>query len=226
MNSLEIYVPGEIYKNINKMLAYRGVTLKDKVLSESEITQQLQHYEYIQIQGERELRNSDYVVNERITDKGKIDITILMIAPGSKYATITQFFKQLIATVIQKGKIPKNGLDLMIVSENVLTVHLLKQIKMMRRQYPGLYIEHYNYNKFIIEFPKHQLVQPHEIANMEEVNEYCDNNYLTIDRFPKIFTNDTPVVWIGAKPGEVVKVTRLSENAGEAIAYRFVIAAP
>ena len=46
---------------------------------------------------------------------------------------------------------------------------------------------------------------------------------ITPDRLPKILNTDPVSVFIGAKPGQIVKITRESHTAKEAVAYRLVV---
>jgi DNA-directed RNA polymerase subunit H len=41
--------------------------------------------------------------------------------------------------------------------------------------------------------------------------------------FPRIYNTDPPIVWIGGRPGDMVRIYRPSETVGESIAYRYVV---
>ena len=69
---------------------------------------------------------------------------------------------------------------------------------------------------------KHKLVPKHEIMTEEEISkEFSDVDYKFKD-LPKIKVNDPVAESIGAKPGDILRITRESQTAGEFITYRIV----
>jgi DNA-directed RNA polymerase subunit H len=73
-----------------------------------------------------------------------------------------------------------------------------------------------------IDIQNHKLVPKHEIMTEEEISEeFSDVDYDFKD-LPKIKANDPVVETIGAKPGNVLRITRESQTAGVFITYRIV----
>ncbi len=70
---------------------------------------------------------------------------------------------------------------------------------------------------------KHALVPAHEIMSKKDVKEMLDRYNITRGQLPKIMSNDPAVKMINAEPGEVLKITRVSETAGRSIFYRVVV---
>jgi len=70
---------------------------------------------------------------------------------------------------------------------------------------------------------EHVLVPKHEIATQEErekmLNEYRVQPY----QLPRLKASDPAVKAIGAKPGDLVKVTRDSPTSGKYVSYRYVV---
>ena len=78
----------------------------------------------------------------------------------------------------------------------------------------------------IIEEPKvtdHKLVPKHEILGEPEKKQILSQFSASEDQFPFLFSTDPVAREIGAKPGDMVKITRISDTAGEAIYYRYVV---
>ena len=69
---------------------------------------------------------------------------------------------------------------------------------------------------------KHMLVPKHEIMTEDEIlTEFVDVDY-NFKNLPKIKVNDPVAESIGAKPGDVLRITRESETAGFFVTYRIV----
>ena len=69
----------------------------------------------------------------------------------------------------------------------------------------------------------HNLVPLHEIISEQEKNELFKKYNITQDQLPKILNTDPVSIFIGAQPGQIVKITRKSHTAKEAVAFRLVV---
>ena len=69
----------------------------------------------------------------------------------------------------------------------------------------------------------HELVPKHEVLEKEEVQIVLARYGITADQLPKIFEGDPVSKAIGAKKGNILRITRTSPTAGESIYYRVVI---
>ena len=73
-----------------------------------------------------------------------------------------------------------------------------------------------------IDIQDHILVPTHEIMTEDEIaDEFSDVEYDFKD-LPKIRSEDPVVKAIGAKPGDVLRLTRESQTAGVFVTYRIV----
>jgi DNA-directed RNA polymerase subunit H len=71
----------------------------------------------------------------------------------------------------------------------------------------------------------HVLVPKHEIMSQEEKKQVVAQYNATEEQFPFLFSTDPVVREIGAKPGDMVRIIRVSDTAGETTYYRFVVEA-
>ncbi|MFH1696871.1 MAG: DNA-directed RNA polymerase subunit H [Candidatus Diapherotrites archaeon] len=69
---------------------------------------------------------------------------------------------------------------------------------------------------------EHFLVPKHEIVPEDKVGEVLKRYNATPDKLPRILKNDPALEEIGAKKGDVLKITRDSLTAGKAIFFRIV----
>ncbi|MCX6814617.1 MAG: DNA-directed RNA polymerase subunit H [Candidatus Aenigmarchaeota archaeon] len=73
-----------------------------------------------------------------------------------------------------------------------------------------------------IDILKHELVPKHEILTAAEKKELLEKVNATEKQLPKILDSDPVIKKIEAKPGDVIKITRKSQTAGETVYYRIV----
>lgn len=69
---------------------------------------------------------------------------------------------------------------------------------------------------------EHKLVPKHEIMSDSEIEEEIDTTDFDIENLPKIMTTDPVVKSIGAKAGDILRITRDSQTAGTFVTYRIV----
>lgn len=69
----------------------------------------------------------------------------------------------------------------------------------------------------------HQLVPKHEVLSEKDSEKALNEFKITKDQLPKILITDPAVKRIGAKVGDIVKITRKSPTAGVSEIYRLVI---
>ncbi|MFC1755019.1 DNA-directed RNA polymerase subunit H [Thermoproteota archaeon] len=69
----------------------------------------------------------------------------------------------------------------------------------------------------------HVFVPKHEILNEKEVEVITKQYNATPKFFPQILFTDPVIREIGAKPGDMIRITRNSPTAGEFFYYRYVV---
>jgi len=71
----------------------------------------------------------------------------------------------------------------------------------------------------------HIYVPKHEIVAEKEKETVVNSFHCTPDQFPQILISDPVARELGAKLGDLIKITRKSQTAGESVYYRFVVVA-
>ena len=69
---------------------------------------------------------------------------------------------------------------------------------------------------------EHELVPRHEVLSKEEKRELLEKLGIDERRLPMILDSDPAAKKIEAKPGDVLRITRKSQTAGETVYYRLV----
>ncbi|MCK4555285.1 MAG: DNA-directed RNA polymerase subunit H [Candidatus Aenigmarchaeota archaeon] len=69
----------------------------------------------------------------------------------------------------------------------------------------------------------HELVSRHEIMAKEDVEALLEKLKITVQNLPRILEKDPVVQSLGAKIGDVLKITRNSPTAGTSLYYRLVV---
>ncbi|MEM0443160.1 MAG: DNA-directed RNA polymerase subunit H [Candidatus Caldarchaeum sp.] len=69
---------------------------------------------------------------------------------------------------------------------------------------------------------EHVLVPKHEVLSQAEAEELLKRLGVTPDKLPYILPSDPMVKKLKARVGDIIKITRVSETAGEAVYYRVV----
>lgn len=69
----------------------------------------------------------------------------------------------------------------------------------------------------------HYLVPKHEIVPSEKADGLLKKFGVEREAMPKILEKDPAVMEIGAKKGDIIKITRASHTAGEAVYFRAVV---
>lgn len=74
-----------------------------------------------------------------------------------------------------------------------------------------------------IDITKHELVPKHIVLSEKEKEELLKKYGITLRQLPRILLSDPVIKALNAKVGDVVKIIRKSETAGESEYYRVVV---
>ena len=74
-----------------------------------------------------------------------------------------------------------------------------------------------------MDITKHRLVPKHEILSSDEAKKVLETYGVEPHQLPLLLSSDPVAKAIGAKAGDIVKITRKSPTAGEIVVYRYVV---
>ncbi len=74
-----------------------------------------------------------------------------------------------------------------------------------------------------IDILSHELVPKHELLTKKEKEVLLNKLKATDKDLPKIFSDDHGITNLEANKGDVIKITRESQTAGETFYYRIVV---
>lgn len=203
-------IPAEVYNNLYALTKWRNIRA-DTPYDLGEFKKNMAARDYVVITGKR-----DVEINGVFTPT---NVVIVLFNEDSVKGSKTADFKKVLVDVAKT--ISDDNCEIMTVTPQPLNTHLKKALDAFMRDHPW-YVEAHSYSKFIIEFPLHEIMDKHEIVPHDELEKLLFVLKTDKSKFPKIHAYDTGVVWIGARPGQVVRIHRSSETAGIAIAYRLV----
>jgi DNA-directed RNA polymerase subunit H (RpoH/RPB5) len=183
-----------VWENVVKMYQYRG--------GECDTRQDPQDVP-------ARLAQQKYITAEGTTRNGRLICVII----GE-----TEVNKKLITTIMDSVGRQKPDECLLIFSGTPSSFVRTFLDGEARRKYNYRFLD-CNREIFCMELPKHMSVSPHRIATREEIS-LIESAYCPVGNLPVILEKDPMAIWIGARRGDVVMISRLSETAGEAIAAR------
>lgn len=70
---------------------------------------------------------------------------------------------------------------------------------------------------------KHILIPKHSKLSDAQKEKLLEKYNISINDLPKILKTDPAIISLDAKPGEIIKITRNSQTAGEAVFYRVIV---
>lgn len=203
------YQPLVVYQNLRQLLKYRKIQSTYTWLSDSEFTKALIADEYIVISG----------IQSRPNGQKSKRITIVMIGPGSEYANTLAKFRKMFNAVYS------SDLDiLLLITEAGVSTYIKKTLLgEFTKNRNDFIIRDYPYTLFTLVVPEHVQVPMHEFATTEEIEYQSNGSLSSLRRLQKILDSDPMAVWIGAEPGDLIRITRPSESSGVTLVYRYCI---
>lgn len=221
---MDAHVPEQVgaYVNLGKFLFYRNYQLSSEPLRPS-------HVQDIDLVSG--LTPSEVVDNVLrtignwaivATQKGdsKQVMVIFLITAESRPAHATQELRRLLASAEQRAEGRNLREVIVLAPESVVAKKNLSGLVAQFNKDAGAGQRYfmYPYCKFADVVPESPQVPRHEVVALEEAQEYMRKFHLEPGQLPKIHTrDDAAAIWCGARPGNYVRVWRISETAGSEV---------
>lgn len=196
-----------IYDNIKEMVKYRGYSIKPDE-TENPLDYTLNAKGYIVVEGEREQsfqRELTHILAVLATDK------------YTKSSAIADLHN-IIAEYMKKAGISPLTAEIVFITKKEPTTNINKQLVKFRLITPNIDIYPYTYFKIVL--PNHRIVPKHSIPSEEELEYLVKYYHVDLNNLPKMRYDDAQNIWLGLKPGHYVRIDRISETSGKAVAYR------
>ncbi len=179
-----------------------------------------------QFTDEEIMRNMDQFGFVRIDALDKKDnlITFLVLNAHHDMSKTSAQLRKLIDSISPKSS---NGhalreVFIIVGDEFMQKKNMTESIDSYKRNSEEIEYRLFKYEMFISVKPNHNSVPKHEIITQEEFNQIATTQYFTAKDLPIILYNDPIIVWIGAKRGDIIKITRDSQTAAITVIYRRV----
>lgn len=206
-----------VYNNIigeNGFFHYRNVEHDGKILSREEFNETLRRNKFIYIHSKV---NNKFLSDEYDHLHIKPIHIILLSSLNTnitKSAYLVGLVNKLNAMLIKQKK--TKDYEVIFINRNNPKKNVIVSLKKYK-----WYM--YSYTRFAIKFPLCTQYAKHTILNKKETDKLLERlSYKNKSVLPKITKDDTAIIWIGAKPGDVIQVERHSENTLFTIDYRIV----
>jgi DNA-directed RNA polymerase subunit H len=226
-----VHSQASVYEQVVKTIHEHFVQYRDLVAEPtnlSEISKILDRVGYIRINAERR------------TPRGKRKhVVILVLDESKKYSHNSPELKKLMEAIDNEPPAKEGTLDevLLVVDSSFLAKkNLLDIVKAYQereaRDSKGAHCvdaagkaPFYNVIDNIsmrAAIPKHELVPEHQLMSLEETAEFLRFQSKELADFSQIRHNDPQMLWIGGRPGQLVRIIRPSEATCLSMAYRAV----
>lgn len=221
----QVYPPNVIIKIIiNDFFRYRELTLaarglaRDAVIptfDDDRIISDMEQFHYVRLDAKRAVARGD-----------RNWVIVLILSADGKYSHHSPDLRKLLEG-IESERLAKDGYldEVIIVAEE--SFFSKKNLTDVVRGFQSIQSDSplynaYPYYNFAFVVPEHKSVSPHRIMTQVEVDSLLIREHILRTDLAVILTNDAPIVWIGAREGQVIEITRDSQTAGIALYYRRV----
>lgn len=203
----------QTYNNLKELCIFRGAKVVDALQDEKYFTAKMEADQHATILAERPATDP----------RGAATIMIAQLSSSRTFEETTSKFTTLIDKLLKNA--PQSFFNLIFVPVDVPSNSMLDIIA--TRNSPTRLIECHRARLFSIIVPRNISVPQHSIASPEEIAFINKKMFVTSSSFPRIIASgekpDPVAIWMGFRPGMIIRVDRFCETSGCEIAYRLCI---
>lgn len=222
LSMMESYSPYTAYRNLPAFIKARRLITDHKWLDREKFIQEIQLNGYINIMCEDE---PDRYRRTPLPNGLPLTTCIAIMDRASPQIEKTDSFIKFLKSIPQYKK-PTENLDILVLTESEISPHILRRVEQDSRAIPAdaprIRIQFHKYDKFKVDQTRHILAAQHSVLTSEEEANLLTREHITKDQLPKITRDDAKCLWIGAEPGEVVRIVSPAETTIARISYRLV----
>ena len=129
---------------------------------------------------------------------------------------LTNLVEDIITTQLSEND------TLIIITHDKITNEIFDEFLETIFQKHNIFIQLFWIDTLMVDITQHKLVPNHSIISNEEKEQLLQKyNLISYNQLPIIMKNDPVAKYYGGKRGDVFKIIRPSETAGEYLTYRF-----
>lgn len=202
-----------VYQLLGRFFESRGLTpvkADALALDKYKFTSELEHVGYFRVDAEG--------------DDQKV-VAVILLALQGKYTEHGPQLRGLITTLNSEGFAREGRLGevIVIAPEDIMRKkNMTDVVDTFRAAAADTLYNMYPYHVFSLDIPRAQIVPKHEVISEAEAKAFLTRERLGLADLKRIPVSNPPVVWIGARPGQVVRITAPSEATRETYDYRVV----
>ncbi len=226
------YVQWDVYNNVRDAFCpYRNIRVVTPAITRDELIKNMQFDNYVKIVGElpaaavveagapkKDAKDAKSVGKKaaKTVDNRKIVIAILgrNEKGGNEITSITEKFKLFVNGIKEPNS------RIIIISPCKFQTHVLNYIAEAGM---GKRINKYTYDHFKVVIPLGPHCSEHEILTPEEAKHELELHHIDSKEMKQIYTYDPQIIWLGAEPNDIVRITRINPLSGRSTDLRRVI---
>jgi DNA-directed RNA polymerases I, II, and III subunit RPABC1 len=157
------------------------------------------------------------VLDIQLTNKTKHKIVVkYVLSPRIRVSNIINVTGALLEDHLNEG-----DTLIIIIRDNLTSDEALEEYFKQIYSEHKVFCQYFWINALTFNLTQHEMVPKHDIIEEDEKQELIKNLQITdVDKLPSIKKNDPVAKYYGMKEGDICKITRKSETAGNYISYR------